>query len=199
MLVVDDNPSNVPLLSADDRAGLQQIATETDARKVVAPLPAVKPDLVLLDLHMPDVHGLDRLARQSLCGRYYLPVLVLTADTTTERATGRSSWAPDFLTKPLDIVEIGLRIANLLETRQLYSMLRPSGGEPLASPIPNQNPGVNCELGAAADRIRAVLRDKNVVPFYQPVIDVSNLDMVGQEALAGFPIPHPQGPAGLVE
>ena len=199
VLIVDDNEANVALLKAlMIDAGLHQISTETDSRKVVALLPVVKPDLVLLDLHMPHVHGLDLLTAIS---RYaagsYLPVLVLTADTTTEsRNRAFELGARDFLTKPLDIVEVGLRIANLLETRQLYSMLRPTGGEPVASPIPSQNPGVNCELGAAAERIRTVLRDKNVVPFYQPVIDVSNLDMVGQEALARFPVPHPQGPAG---
>lgn len=55
----------------------------------------------------------------------FRPVLVLTADTTLQaRRRALSLGARDFVIKPFDIVEVTLRIANLLETRVLYERLK---------------------------------------------------------------------------
>ena len=75
-----------------------------------------------------EVDGFEVLSQvQTHAAGSYLPVLVLTADTTTAaRNRALSLGAQDFLTKPLDITETCLRIANLLQTRELYSTLRTS-------------------------------------------------------------------------
>lgn len=76
---------------------------------------------------MPGVDGyqlLDAFGRQTLPGDFR-PVLVLTADTTSAaRRRALSLGAKDFVSKPFDVVEVGLRIANLLETRVLYQRLQ---------------------------------------------------------------------------
>ncbi len=133
VLIVDDNASNIALLKELIREeGLTKIHTETDSRKVRDRLRECRPDLVLLDLHMPHVDGLQVLAQiKAYAAGDYLPVLVLTADTTTgARDHALSHGAHDFLTKPFDAVETTLRIANLLETRELHANLRRAGVVP---------------------------------------------------------------------
>ncbi|MFN4114104.1 MAG: response regulator [Sphingomonadaceae bacterium] len=95
-----------------------------------AALPAyveLAPDLVLLDLMMPGIDGfqlLEAFARHDRPDEFR-PVLVLTADTTIQaRRRALSLGAKDFVAKPFDVIEVALRISNLLETRVLYDRLR---------------------------------------------------------------------------
>jgi diguanylate cyclase (GGDEF)-like protein len=81
----------------------------------------------MLDLHMPHIDGFSLLEtlRTGVLEHEYLPVLVLTADTTREtRERALASGARDFLTKPLERVEVLLRTKNLLETRYLHLALK---------------------------------------------------------------------------
>ncbi len=185
VLIVDDNPSNVALLQALlDEQGLFRIYTETDARQVPRQLARNDPDLVLLDLHMPNVDGHEVLTQIKLyAAGSFLPVLVLTADTTSAaRDRALSQGAQDFLTKPIDGAETTLRIANLLRTRQLFTTLRqarlasPPGGDTADGGVPQTR-----------ERILSVLRARAVTPVYQPVIDIRSMMAVGYEGLTRFP------------
>lgn len=128
VLIVDDNRANVALLEhllAD--AGYTNVLTTCDARQVPDLWAAWRPDLVLLDLHMPGVSGFELL--KALAGPSdepsKPPVLVLTADATAEaRRRALSLGARDFLTKPLDHTEVLLRVRNLLEMRELQQRLQ---------------------------------------------------------------------------
>ena len=184
VLVVDDNESNIALLSAlIHEEGLTRVFTETDSRKVRDRLREHRPDLVLLDLHMPHVDGLQVLAQiKAHAAGDYLPVLVLTADTTTgARDHALSHGAHDFLTKPFDAVETTLRIANLLETRELHANLRRAGVVP-APPAPEPPP--DPEL--TRRRIQGVLDGNRVTPVYQPIVDLGTRKPVGYEGLSRF-------------
>lgn len=128
ILIVDDEAANVLLLrSLLEREGYNNIIGLTDPSTAVAAFVERGPDLVLLDLMMPSVDGyqlLEAFGRQTLPGDYR-PVLVLTADTTAAaRRRALSLGAKDFVSKPFDVVEVALRISNLLETRILYQRLR---------------------------------------------------------------------------
>ena len=131
-LIVDDEASNVLLLEralAFAKSG--PVASTTDARKALELFHSTKPDIVLLDLHMPYVDGFALIAqiKAALPLGEYLPILVLTADVTSEtRQRALSKGAQDFLTKPLDPHEVLLRIGNLLETRFLHMELQRQNG-----------------------------------------------------------------------
>ncbi len=98
----------------------------TDPIQAVEAIIEHSPDLILLDLHMPELDGFAILKkiRAELAPGEYLPVIVLTADANPEpKRVALESGATDFLTKPFDLVEVGLRVRNVLETRYLSRML----------------------------------------------------------------------------
>jgi len=126
VLIVDDEPANVLLLKTYLAETATEIRGVTDSRLVEQVFAEFDPDIVLLDLRMPDPDGLEILqrlrgARLSLG---FLPVIVLTADTSkVARNSALLLGADDFLTKPLDQDEVVLRVRNLLRTRELYVVL----------------------------------------------------------------------------
>jgi putative two-component system response regulator len=123
ILVVDDETANVLLIERIlQRAGYHDVRSTTDPEAVLGLVAELRPDLLLLDLKMPRLDGFQIL---ELLGSAtpvdpYLPVLVLTADATREvRRRALAAGARDFLTKPLDVDEVLLRIANMLDIRFL--------------------------------------------------------------------------------
>jgi CheY-like chemotaxis protein len=89
--------------------------------------PAFDPDLIVLDLMMPELDGYAVLEQLKRRGDPFdfRPVLVITADATPEaKRRALALGAKDFLTKPFDTLEAMLRVWNLLETRVLYKRLQ---------------------------------------------------------------------------
>lgn len=127
ILAIDDEEANILLLrSVLEREGYTDIHCLTDPTKAMRAYIDLEPDIVLLDLMMPGVDGFELLEAFSRHDRpdEFRPVLVLTADTTLQaRRRALSLGAKDFVAKPFDVIEVGLRIANLLETRILYQRL----------------------------------------------------------------------------
>jgi putative two-component system response regulator len=128
VLIVDDNATNVEFVEQLlSQVGYTALLSTTDPSGVLALCTAWEPDLVLLDLHMPQISGFDVLGQISgLMGEpENLPVLVLTADGTVDaRHRALSMGARDFVTKPLDSRELLLRTHNLLHTRHLQLQLQ---------------------------------------------------------------------------
>jgi putative two-component system response regulator len=127
VLVVDDEPANVALVqSVLERNGFTRIRSTTDPRNFRAMFDDSRPDIVLLDLHMPHIGGLEIV--HEICSLLepdeYLPILVLSADVTAKaRRDALGAGATDFLTKPFDTTEVGLRVLNQLETRRIHLRL----------------------------------------------------------------------------
>lgn len=128
ILIVDDEHANVLLLaSVLEREGYGDIHTVTDPAQALDSYIALEPDLVLLDLMMPEVDGFQLLEAFKRHDRpdEFRPVLVLTADSTINaRRRALALGAKDFVSKPFDVIEVALRISNLLETRILYQRLQ---------------------------------------------------------------------------
>jgi two-component system NtrC family sensor kinase len=127
ILVVDDQPANLMALeSVLDFAGYQNVECLSDSREVISAVNRCKPDLILLDLHMPHLDGmgvLDQLA-QAVPEDDYLPVLILTGDGSSEaKENALAHGASDFLSKPLSVTEVALRVGSLLRTRSLHRQL----------------------------------------------------------------------------
>lgn len=128
ILVIDDEEANVILLrNLLQREGYTDVHCLTQSNQALASYIELEPDLVLLDLMMPEIDGfqlLEAFSRHDAADEFR-PVLVLTADTTIQaRRKALSLGAKDFVAKPFDVIEVGLRISNLLETRLLYERLR---------------------------------------------------------------------------
>jgi putative two-component system response regulator len=128
ILIVDDQPANVLLLERIlQTGGYTNLSKTTDPRQVLEFFTVYKPDLILLDLMMPNVDGYSLLTqlRSRIPDNHYLPILVLTADVTPKaKQQALTLGAKDFLTKPLDATEVLLRVYNLLETRWLSLQLQ---------------------------------------------------------------------------
>ena len=128
ILIVDDTRANIDVLdSLLTMEGYENLQATADPRDVLEIYLKFEPDLILLDLNMPFMSGFEVMEqlRQVLNDQVYLPILVLTADAsdaTKKRAL--SAGASDFLSKPFDLVEVSLRIKNLLFTNFLYTQVR---------------------------------------------------------------------------
>src|SRR6185437_12408622 len=130
ILVIDDEQANVRLLERMLLSGgFTEVRGVTDPRDAMGLFDEMQPDLVMLDLHMPHLDGyavLD-LLRAKLAPGDYLPVLVLTADTTRDaKERALSNGARDFLIKPLDRTEVLLRTRNLLEAKLVHQAFHDS-------------------------------------------------------------------------
>ena len=128
ILVIDDAEANLRLLEdLLSREGFHQVISTADSTRALDLFKAFEPDLILLDLMMPELDGyavLEMLSRH-IAKDEYLPVLVITADATiAAKRKALALGAKDFLTKPFDTIEAMLRVWNLLETRILYRHLK---------------------------------------------------------------------------
>jgi putative two-component system response regulator len=127
ILIVDDEPANVDLLKRLlDRAGFSHLFSTNDPRQAAPLFAEHQPDLILLDLHMPHMDGLEVIDALNGVGvESYLPILMLTGDMTAEaRREALSRGAKDFVNKPFHADEVLLRIRTLLETRFLYLQIQ---------------------------------------------------------------------------
>lgn len=127
ILIVDDKESNIEILEdLLEESGYFNVKSITDPRMVFRLIESFKPDLILLDLMMPHINGFEVMEQltKMVPVNTFLPVLVLTADTTiATKQRALSVGANDFVSKPFNLLEVGLRIKNLLETRYLYQQL----------------------------------------------------------------------------
>ena len=133
LLIIDDQPENIRLLVRIlNEAGYADITTATDSSRASELHALCKPDIVLLDLHMPKLDGFAVLAMLApfTRGIERLPVVMITGDDSSEvKRKALSLGAKDFVSKPFDPAEVVLRIQNLLETRFLHQQLRRQNSE----------------------------------------------------------------------
>lgn len=117
IMVVDDNEEFTTLYEAYLRmAGFDAIA-ENDSSKAMDQAYATKPDLILLDLMMPEPNGF-QLCRMLRADRNFqrTPIIIVTAlNDEDSRIVALGAGANDYLTKPFHIEELKLRINLLLE------------------------------------------------------------------------------------
>ena len=127
ILIVDDQTANIDVLEGLlMMQGYTDFKSTTDPRDVEDLLRTYKPELLLLDLMMPHITGFEVMdlieANKAEFG--FIPILILTADVSTgTKQRALAGGASDFLTKPFDLVEVGLRIKNLLYTVYVVSQL----------------------------------------------------------------------------
>lgn len=121
ILVVDDLPLNVEYLEEElDKLGYQ-VETASDGETALEKVEAFAPDLLLLDLSLPGVDGIDVIRSLRTDARHEgLPVILLTASRELDdRIRGLSAGADDYITKPFQLAEVAARINAHLRIQTL--------------------------------------------------------------------------------
>jgi len=125
ILVVEDEPHIREVLSGLLGALGYRLLLAASAEQALDALNVVSPDLVLTDVHLGALSGIELCARLKADPRYELmPVVILTAVGDLEaRVAGLAAGADDFFTKPVEFVELRTRLAALLRVKMLLGQL----------------------------------------------------------------------------
>lgn len=126
ILVVDDTPKNVKLLADLLTVKGYNVLTASSGREALAQVERERPDLVLLDVVMPEMSGYEvcrKIRENPATG--ILPVIMVTAlDPSEERIKGLEAGADDFLAKPINQAELLARVHSLLRIKELYDTVQ---------------------------------------------------------------------------
>ena len=126
VLIVDDIPTNVRLLEARLTAEYFDVRTASSGRDALTIMEEGQTDIVLLDVMMPEMDGFEVCQRIKADPRTaHIPVVMITAlDQPSDRVKGLSAGADDFLTKPVDDVQLMARVKSLVRLKALTDELR---------------------------------------------------------------------------
>jgi two-component system OmpR family response regulator len=114
LLVVEDDPNIVELLSASLRFAGFTVSTATSGMAAIEAAREVRPDLVVLDVMLPDLDGFEVIRRMRGEG-VRTPVVFLTArDATEDKIRGLTLGGDDYVTKPFSLEELTARIRAVL-------------------------------------------------------------------------------------
>jgi len=126
VLIVDDIPTNVRLLEARLTAEYFEVRTASSGREALAIMEEGSIDIVLLDVMMPEMDGFEVCEHiKANVATAHIPVVMITAlDQPSDRVKGLSAGADDFLTKPVDDVQLMARVKSLVRLKALTDELR---------------------------------------------------------------------------
>lgn len=126
ILVVDDIPANVKLLEARLMAEYFDVLTASDGMRALSLCDQTQVDLILLDIMMPGIDGFEVCERLKQNPRTaHIPVVMVTAlDQPADRVRGIKAGADDFLTKPVNDLQLMTRVKSLIRFKALSDELR---------------------------------------------------------------------------
>lgn len=128
ILVVDDHEDNIELLRARLEARGYEVDGATDGQAALDQVDKVCPDLILLDVMMPKMDGMEvarrlkaRIEKKELP---FIPIIMQTAlDSTENKVEGLDAGADDYLTKPINFAELEARVSSKLRIKALQDAL----------------------------------------------------------------------------
>jgi signal transduction histidine kinase len=126
ILIVDDEPHNRDLLEIMLLPEGYSLVFAASGREALATVAHEPPDLVLLDVMMPDMDGYQVVAKMKAdSATNSIPIIMVTAlDDRSARMRGLSAGAEDFLAKPVDRAELSVRVRNLLRLKAYADKLQ---------------------------------------------------------------------------
>jgi len=125
ILIVDDTPSNVKLLSMM-LAQKYDIRTVTNGRQALSEVSVVMPDLILLDIQMPDIDGYEVCQKlKANDSTHDIPIIFISGlDEVLDKVKAFEVGGVDYVTKPFQIKEVLARVQNQITIRQLQKQLQ---------------------------------------------------------------------------
>jgi two-component system cell cycle response regulator len=126
VLVVDDIPTNVKLLEAKLSAEYLDVITACDGPTALSIVETEMPDLILLDVMMPEMNGFEVCERLKANPKTrHIPVVMVTAlSDVSDRVRGLQAGADDFLSKPVNDIALFARIRSLVRFKVILDELR---------------------------------------------------------------------------
>jgi len=162
VLVVDDEQTVRDTVALRLEQDGHRVITAADGAEALRKYRSEKPDLILLDLMLPELSGIEitRIVR----GESDVPILMLTArDSELDKVVGLELGADDYVTKPFSLRELQARVRALLRRRESELAAGPTG--PGSAPIPLGD--VSVDLAG-----HRVLRDGKAVPIKPKAFDL---------------------------
>jgi len=176
ILVVDDTPANIQTLTATLKEKGYQISVATNGKQALDVLARVQPDLILLDVMMPEMDGFEACQRIKASEQWrHIPVIFLTAKTeTVDIVRGFELGAVDYVAKPFNAHELLARVHTHLTIDRLHR----ENERLLLSILP----------AAVAERLKA--GEASIAEHFDEV-SVLFADIVGFTTLSGTLSPEP--------
>jgi adenylate cyclase len=131
ILVVDDNPENLEIFRARLASHGYEILTAQDGEEALAAAREALPDLILLDIMMPKVDGIE-VCRQLKADQAFpfAPIIMVTARADSKDiVAGLAAGGDEYLTKPVDQASLVARVKSMLRIKQLHDMAQQQAAE----------------------------------------------------------------------
>jgi adenylate cyclase len=157
VLAVDDTPENLRLIEALLVPQGYEVVTASSGREALALLPKEKPDLLLVDIVMPEMNGYEiaKAIRADAAWRH-LPVIMITATGGQDLVRSLEAGADDFVSKPFDKNELLARVKSLIRVKSYH--------DDLADALDRQT-----AIGDVLKEVGRATRD--ATPVFKAVID----------------------------
>jgi diguanylate cyclase (GGDEF)-like protein len=131
ILIADDHDDNIELLRARLESRGYTCESARDGEEALQRIAQSPPDLLLLDLMMPKVDGFEVARRVKSDPKLpFIPIIIQTAlDTTEQKVEGLSAGADDYITKPINFLELEARVRSMLRIKALQDALSAANEE----------------------------------------------------------------------
>lgn len=125
ILAVDDTPENLRLLEALLTPRGYELVTASSGPEALALIASEKPDLLLVDIVMPEMNGYEvtKRVRADAASRH-LPIIMVTATGGADLVRSLEAGADDFVSKPFDQHELLARVKSLLRVKSYYDTVQ---------------------------------------------------------------------------
>jgi DNA-binding response OmpR family regulator len=131
ILAVDDTPQNLDLLTRRLQSQGYEVATAADGEEALTRVAELAPDLVLLDIMMPKLDGIETVRRLKADAAYrHIPVILVTAKSDPRDVVeGLDAGGDDYLTKPIDHAALLARVRSMLRIKALHDTVQDQARE----------------------------------------------------------------------